>query len=394
MIKVNGTLVVVDQSELDTPSPMPGSPGNGDGVPTETATAERVVTRDGNVVSGVVMVVMEGCTSDDGAVGKGQGKIVPPRREMRIGGRPVVLDADTGVCNGVLLDPKGKASPCSCELRYMKRALSKKSAPQSGDIPPERGAIVLPHQTDRVRGQESGSAITASEKGKASPTPDEVSPSSENSAEIPFSGAVPVGLGIATVIRIPVPGTEGLAIEFFPRNYKGKTTSTLFIQDKVGKQHLRLDYGYNVKTKTIDYHWNQKSTHTKFGIQDHASVGRGGKVLYESSKYFRYTGRVLVMVGAVVDAYSIVKADKPLRRATAVVSAWASAWAGCKIVGAGGAYGGTAVTPGVGTAIGGVGGCIIGGLSGYFGGELVGEAVYDWAEGTVFEPLEQIRPAL
>jgi hypothetical protein len=49
--------------------------------------------------------------------------------------------------------------------------------------------------------------------------------------------------------------------------------------------------------------------------------------------------------------------------------------------------------PGLGTAIGGIGGCIIGGIGGYYGGEMVGEAVYDWAENTVFESLDEIRPA-
>ncbi|MDP5220382.1 hypothetical protein Q5Y75_24650 [Ruegeria sp. 2205SS24-7] len=126
VIRINGTLVVVDKPELDTPSPMPGSLGKGDGVPTENVTAERVSMCDGKVVSDIVSVFMEGCTSDDGAVGKGQGQIVPPRRKMQIGGRPVVLETDTGICNGILIDPKGKAIPCSCELRFKKQSATSK----------------------------------------------------------------------------------------------------------------------------------------------------------------------------------------------------------------------------------------------------------------------------
>ena len=70
----------------------------------------------------------------------------------------------------------------------------------------------------------------------------------------PWTGAVPASVGLASVIRIPLPGSNNLAVEFRPRNFKGNSTSVIFIQDKVGKRTLRLDYGYNVKTKTVDYH--------------------------------------------------------------------------------------------------------------------------------------------
>lgn len=87
---------------------------------------------------------------------------------------------------------------------------------------------------------------------------------------------------------------------------------------------------------------------------------------------------------------SIVQADKPLRRATQVVSAWALAWAGCKVVGAGGAYLGSAGGP-LGTAIVGVGSCLVGGSGGYFGGELAAGVVYDWAEEAFFSPLPVVE---
>ncbi|MEP3480605.1 MAG: hypothetical protein ABJZ55_15250 [Fuerstiella sp.] len=209
----------------------------------------------------------------------------------------------------------------------------------------------------------------------------------------PFeSGSIPYAIGQASVVRIPVPGSEGLAIEFKPRGWTppGGTTSTLFIQDPTGRRHLRLDYGYNVKTKTINYHWNQKGTHGNFGIKDHQPAGRGSKIAHKSAKYFRWGGRVLVVAGAAVDIYSIAHASRPLRRATEVASAWALAWAGCKVVGAGGAALGSAV-PGPGTAAGGVAGCVIGGVGGYFGGEALGGEVFDWAEGTIFTPLPEVK---
>ncbi len=209
---------------------------------------------------------------------------------------------------------------------------------------------------------------------------------------LPTSGSIPYAIGQASIVRIPVPGTNGLAIEFSPRGWqpKGGSTSTLFIQNAAGKKNLRLDYGYNVKTKSINYHWNQKGTHGNFGIPDHTPTGRAGKVAYQSAKYFRYAGRVLIVVGATVDIYSVVKANKPMRRATEVISAWALAWVGCKTVGATGAYIGS-IKPGLGTAIGGIGGCIIGGVGGYWGGEKIGGEVYDWAEDTIFIPLPEVR---
>jgi hypothetical protein len=214
-------------------------------------------------------------------------------------------------------------------------------------------------------------------------------------SDAPLSGGIPYAIGQASVVRIPIPGTQGLCIELRPRGFvpKGGSTSTLFFQDPSGKRHLRLDYGYNVRTRTIDYHWNQKGTHANFGIADHAPAGRAGQGVANAAKYFRYAGRVLIVAGVAIDIVSIAQASKPLRRASQVVAGWAGAWAGCKVVGAGGAAGGTFVAPGVGTAVGGVGGCIIGGIGGYWGASALAGEVYDWAEGTFFTPLPEVaRP--
>jgi len=209
----------------------------------------------------------------------------------------------------------------------------------------------------------------------------------------PLSGSIPfaAGVGMGSVVRIPVPGTNGLAVELSPRGWtpKGGSTSTVFIQDVTGKRHLRLDYGHNVKSKTIDYHWNQKGTANTFKISDHTTVGKTGEVLYSAGKYLKWGGRVLFVVGITIDVISIVQATKPLKRASEVVAGWAGAWAGCKVVGQGGAYLGTAIEPGLGTAIGALGGCIIGGAAGYYAASAAAGVVYDWAEGTFFIPLPE-----
>lgn len=210
----------------------------------------------------------------------------------------------------------------------------------------------------------------------------------------PVSGSIPflAGAGMVSVARIPVPDTNGLAVELRPRGWTPKTgsTSTVFIQDVTGKRHLRLDYGYNVKSRTIDYHWNQKGTANTFKIGDHTTVGKAGRVLYSSGKYLRWGGRVLFVVGITLDVISVVQATNPLKRATEVVAGWAGAWAGCKIVGQGGAYLGTAIEPGLGTAIGGLSGCIIGGAAGYYASSQIAGVVYDWGEETFFAPLPEI----
>jgi hypothetical protein len=204
--------------------------------------------------------------------------------------------------------------------------------------------------------------------------------------DAPWSGGIPFAIGQATVVRIPVPGTNGLCIELRGRGWvpQGGSTSTLFFQDPTGKRHLRLDYGYNVRTRTIDYHWNQSGTHANFGIADHTPAGQAGEIAHQAARYFRYAGRVLIVVGVAGDVVSIVQASKPMRRASQVVTGWAAAWAGCEVVGAGGAALGTLASP-LGTAVGG-----IGGIGGYYGGSALAGEVYDWAENTFFTPLPEV----
>src|ERR1035438_1608704 len=53
-------------------------------------------------------------------------------------------------------------------------------------------------------------------------------------------GAIFVGAGMPSILRIPIPGTNGLAVELTPRGFvpKGGSTSTLFFQSIDGKRHL------------------------------------------------------------------------------------------------------------------------------------------------------------
>jgi hypothetical protein len=206
-----------------------------------------------------------------------------------------------------------------------------------------------------------------------------------------MSGMIPVGVGAGSVVRIPIPGTNGLAVALDTRDprFRGRSTSTLFFQDVTGKRVLRLDYGPNPRSGTIDYHWNQRGTHDSFRISDHAPAGRGGAALYQGARAYRYAGRVFLIAGIAIDAWSIVVADRPIRRTVQVVSGWTGAWLGCRGVGQLGAAAGTFVEPGLGTGVGALGGCIVGGIGGYALGEAVSGEVYDWAADTFFTPLPE-----
>ncbi len=296
---------------------------------------------------------------------------------------------------------------CSNKLFLAILTFQKRNLPQSADghIDPggrsldalERMAKIQDLAVSAAKASSDAAAKAAHDKAVIDQAVDQMlgdAPGSETwnvgGNDAPLSGTVTIlaGPGVASVARIPVPGTNGLAIELSPRGFvpQGGSTSTVFIQDVTGRKHLRLDYGYNIRSQTVDYHWNQKGTFNKFGIADHTTVGTAGRIGYKAAKYLKWGGRVLLVVGIAIDAWSIVQSSKPLRRTAQVVTGWAGAWAGCEVVGAGGAAFGS-IEPGGGTAVGGFLGCIGGGIGGYFLGSKAGGIIYDWADDTFFTPL-------
>ena len=219
-----------------------------------------------------------------------------------------------------------------------------------------------------------------------------------------MSGSVVVPPGVASLVRIPVPGTalpnlpRGLVLTLQPPpGFKG-STSAIFIRNpedaRFGKPCLRLDYGPNKATGRIDYHWNVEggaSARAQFpNITNHMPVGRGGAALYWGARAFRIAGRVFIVTGVILDGVSIAVADRPWRRSLQVVSAWAAATVGATQFGRVGAAAGSFVEPGIGTAIGGGLFAIAGGFIGYFTAEAAAGYLYDFAEGTVFAPASEI----
>ena len=204
--------------------------------------------------------------------------------------------------------------------------------------------------------------------------------------DTPWTAAIPAG-GLPALIRIPLPGPGNLSLALRPPpGWLGPSTCTVFIMRDKWKG-LRLDYSLNTATNPVDYHWNRKGYGEKFPIINHSAAGRGGALLYQGARAFRYAGTVVVVVGAVLDLESIAVASNPLRRSTQVVSSWALAWAGARGAGGVGAELGTIVYPGIGTAVGGLVLAMAGGAAGYWAGSKAGANVYDWAANTIFTDL-------
>lgn len=222
--------------------------------------------------------------------------------------------------------------------------------------------------------------------------------------EAPVAGSVIAPPGIASLVRVPVPGTilpnlpKGLVLTVQPPPGYKQSTSSIFIRNpedsRRGKPGLRLDYGPNKSTGQIDYHWNVEGgarARARFpNITNHMPAGPEGAALHWGARAFRVAGRVFVVTGAVIDGVSIVVADRPWRRSLQVVSAWAAAGVGATQLGRVGAGMGTLVEPGGGTAIGGGIGMIVGGFIGYLSAEAAAGYLYDFAEGTMFMQMPEV----
>jgi len=206
-------------------------------------------------------------------------------------------------------------------------------------------------------------------------------------------GSAQVALGAARVVRIPIPGVQGMFLELTPRGWtpRGGTTSTLFIQTISGDRHLRLDYGYNMKTQTIDYHWNVRKAASIFGVSDHTAASAFDRALYRGAKYFNHAGAVMIALGAVADLNSIVVARRRWRQALRVSAGWLGAWQGCIHGGRLGATAGEIFSP-AGMMAGGIVGCAAGAWCGEALSAAATGQVYDLAEELYYEPLPQVRP--
>jgi hypothetical protein len=124
---------------------------------------------------------------------------------------------------------------------------------------------------------------------------------------------------------------------------------------------------------------------TKVRGSNLASAVAGEQALRFGIKAFRYGGRVMIVVGAVMSVERVVNAPEGqhARVATQEVGGWAFSLAGAEAGAGGGAALGAAlgIETGPGAVAFAVLGALVGGAIGFFGGEEAADKMYDLAEG-------------
>ena len=131
------------------------------------------------------------------------------------------------------------------------------------------------------------------------------------------------------------------------------------------------------------YHVNQKGMHGLFGASDISPIAAADLPAARGLRFARTGGRVLLIVGVAVDAYTLTQSavqsahsgtPRPLlAQAVRVAGSWGGAWAGAKLMCAGGALATSETGPGavVGCIVGGA----IGGFAGYYGADWIADMI-------------------
>jgi hypothetical protein len=209
----------------------------------------------------------------------------------------------------------------------------------------------------------------------------------------PVTGNPFLASGVFQQMRYPIlrdlpggqPGTTNrFDLSFRDKSGYKKPTSHAYLNrvspPSTGWRGLRLDYGFNVKTGTSNWHWNHKGG-GGFGITNHALASPSARNFARTMKVLKPLGRGAVLLNAGLDGYSLANQINQSRQtgnwsntrneAASIAGGWGGAWAGAK---AGGALGATIGSFGgpLGTVIGGAAGGIIGGGLGYWGGSSAG----------------------
>lgn len=131
------------------------------------------------------------------------------------------------------------------------------------------------------------------------------------------------------------------------------------------------------------YHVNQKGMHPLFGKSNISPIAAADIGTARGLRYARIGGRIFLVVGVAADAYALGDAfsesiekgtPRPvLAQAVRVAGSWGGAWAGAKLMCAGGALA-TAET-GPGAVLGCVVGGAVGGFAGYFGADWIADMI-------------------
>ena len=131
------------------------------------------------------------------------------------------------------------------------------------------------------------------------------------------------------------------------------------------------------------WHVNQGGMHGLFGQSNHSPLTPAQITQAKGLRYIRVGGRVLWVIGVVVDAAYLVnsidqsiEAGSPnpaIAQAIRTVGGWGGGWAGAKIGCAAGAAAGVETGPGLVLTC--IAGSIIGGFAGYYGADWIADMI-------------------
>jgi hypothetical protein len=129
-------------------------------------------------------------------------------------------------------------------------------------------------------------------------------------APLLLSGRQPYVFDGPCVVHMPVPGSHGLCVVLQPR-YRVPacgSAAALFLHYAAAGQHLRLDYGYSNRDRAFHYHWQHDRTHADAGLTRKRRDSVAGHVANGGTRYYRFRGRALLLLGRAIDEISIVEA--------------------------------------------------------------------------------------
>jgi len=127
-------------------------------------------------------------------------------------------------------------------------------------------------------------------------------------ARVLLSGRQPYPSDRPQVVHMPVPGSTGLCVVLQPRHRVPAcgSAAALFLHYAAEAQHLRLDYGYSNRDRTVHYHWQPDLTYVDAGLGHLRRIDVPGPVAHGGRRYYRFRGRALVLEGRGLHEISIV----------------------------------------------------------------------------------------
>lgn len=272
------------------------------------------------------------------------------------------------------------------------------ATPKARSVRPEKGHNPAP-APDREISQDARPEKRPPVSAEPAPRPEHAAPSrlphldreaGAPNTETPFVNVAGGVLGTLARLHRGVPiSVRGRTFDFAlsaPRGARlppGGSSSVVFATlPNQPNKGIRLDYGYNKGTSSVNWHWNQKGSASNFLVTNHSTSG--AKLSGWALKSTKYAGRLLLVGGVIQSGSAIYSSEEPLQEAAHQASGWAGSFVG----GAAGAQAGAALGAAIGAPFMGIGavpgavvggfvGGVAGGAAGWEGGLKAHEALFD-----------------